>query len=559
MEASENSGVMAADTGVKRSPDAGGSGAAVVYGKQPDAGAEGKPAESGQPEAGAEQKAGTEAGKDKKALWKELTEGEYRDEFQNQVQGIINKRFREMKGLQEQNAQLGKLAEKLADRYGVAAGDTEALLKAIDGDGAFYRDQADKAGMTVDQYRDVQNLRRENEAYRRQQEALERERGIQEQVAKWNQEAEAVKGIYPDFNLEAEFQNKDFADLVNGHVIDTQDKHKKYTFSTALIAAPVTWNGADYYMGVAIKQDQNKNNQYYVHDAVMVKKNEAVPVLSRAVPAQGATTGATAPSIARLLAELVDYNVKFGKNQRTDAAYLEAVRRGDMKTAERMVQEAAEQAFADSKIRDEDGKLLPVYHGTSEQFTVFDRTKGRANMDIQGMFFSPWEIDAGGYGENVGKYYLNIKNPASEAQGYSALNRYKGQNGAGVKAREDLIRKGYDGVDGEGMEYIAFESEQIKSADPVTYDDQGNVIPLSERFNTENDDIRYSQKIRVRKTDEIGRMTANAPDAALSILNTLYNTVRDGEHPIKKRLNAKKNDLAVKRQQENRAESRNTS
>ena len=40
--------------------------------------------------------------------------------------------------------------------------------------------------------------------------------------------------------------------------------------------------------------------------------------------------------------------------------------------------------------------------------------------------------------------------------------------------------------------YIAFEPSQIKSADPVTYDDAGNIIPLSERFNPENKDIRYS-------------------------------------------------------------------
>ena len=36
------------------------------------------------------------------------------------------------------------------------------------------------------------------------------------------------------------------------------------------------------------------------------------------------------------------------------------------------------------------------------------------------------------------------------------------------------------------------KSAQIKSADPVTYDDNGSVIPLTERFNEENEDIRYS-------------------------------------------------------------------
>lgn len=41
--------------------------------------------------------------------------------------------------------------------------------------------------------------------------------------------------------------------------------------------------------------------------------------------------------------------------------------------------------------------------------------------------------------------------------------------------------------------YIFFNPQaQVKSADPVTYDADGNVIPLSERFNAENEDIRYS-------------------------------------------------------------------
>lgn len=121
--------------------------------------------------------------------------------------------------------------------------------------------------------------------------------------------------------------------------------------------------------------------------------------------------------------------------------------------------------FKDSKIRDDDGNLLVVYHGTSENFTVFDRTKSRANMDIQGSFFSPWDVDAGGYGGNVGAYYLNIKNPASESMGYKALNKFQGQNNAGVKAREYLESLGYDGVNNGGEEYIAFRSEQIKRID----------------------------------------------------------------------------------------------
>lgn len=134
--------------------------------------------------------------------------------------------------------------------------------------------------------------------------------------------------------------------------------------------------------------------------------------------------------------------------------------------------------FKDSKVRDEDGNLLVVYHGTDADFTVFDASKGRANMDIQGMFFSPWELDAQGYGKNVSAYYLNITNPASEALGYKAINMFKGENNAGVKAKEYLQSLGYDGVNNGDEEYIAFSPEQIKLVD--------NTSP------TESKDIRYS-------------------------------------------------------------------
>ena len=143
--------------------------------------------------------------------------------------------------------------------------------------------------------------------------------------------------------------------------------------------------------------------------------------------------------------------------------------------------------FGDSKVVDEDGKPLVVYHGTDAEFNVFDMSKGRANMDIQGAFFSPYELDAQGYGENVKAYYLSIQNPADEGTAYKALNRFKGQNNAGIKAREYLQKQGYDGVYNGYDEYIAFEPTQIKSA-------KNNVGT----FDPFNPDVRYSLK----ETDE---------------------------------------------------------
>lgn len=64
----------------------------------------------------------------------------------------------------------------------------------------------------------------------------------------------------------------------------------------------------------------------------------------------------------------------------------------------------------------------------------------------------------------------------------------------GTEVTEALKAKGYTSAmdTPEGEEIVVFDSAQIKSADPVTYDDNGNVIPLSERFNVGNTDIRYS-------------------------------------------------------------------
>ena len=45
---------------------------------------------------------------------------------------------------------------------------------------------------------------------------------------------------------------------------------------------------------------------------------------------------------------------------------------------------------------------------------------------------------------------------------------------------------------GTGDVYIFNAKNAVKSADPITYDDDGNVIPLSERFNEKKEDIRYS-------------------------------------------------------------------
>ena len=85
---------------------------------------------------------------------------------------------------------------------------------------------------------------------------------------------------------------------------------------------------------------------------------------------------------------------------------------------------------------------------------------------------------------------------------------------------------GYDGIKDNGGKgggkghtvWIPFSSEQVKSAEPITYDDNGNVIPLSERFKKEKVDIRYS-KANVTEDMKLSRMTEEDMDIHSFMLN----------------------------------------
>ena len=78
--------------------------------------------------------------------------------------------------------------------------------------------------------------------------------------------------------------------------------------------------------------------------------------------------------------------------------------------------------FKDSKVRDEKGNLLTLYHGSSNQFTIFDQNRaGKSTEDASiGFWFTETREGAdkfnrgawyGNGNSNVYEVYLNIKNP----------------------------------------------------------------------------------------------------------------------------------------------------
>jgi hypothetical protein len=156
-----------------------------------------------------------------------------------------------------------------------------------------------------------------------------------------------------------------------------------------------------------------------------------------------------------------------------DAEYMAAVERGDMTTAQRMVDEAAKAA----------GYTIPVYHFTDETFTAFDVQRGEAGPGIW-LTSSP----EGWFGENRLNLYLNpgkIENVKSQwdktwREGELSIEGILEGDLETMSAHNiDTLR---NSTDYSSTFYVATRPEQVKSADPVTYDEAGNVIPLSRRF-----------------------------------------------------------------------------
>ena len=176
-----------------------------------------------------------------------------------------------------------------------------------------------------------------------------------------------------------------------------------------------------------------------------------------------------------------------------------------------------------SKVMDENGEPLVVYHGTTndetksvwnektksydtshEPFTVFKREVD--GLPNSGLFFNSSEDNAYEYGYNNYAVYLSAKNPlAIDCKGslYNSIKHdgktmdtYDWANWAEENGYDGVIFKNIkDGVDYGSMQnttddYVAFNSNQIKSAENNNGD-----------FSSGNNDIRFSLKSMMTKPE----------------------------------------------------------
>lgn len=183
----------------------------VVYGRAPEkpaAPASEKTAVKESPAAGDEERS---------AKFKAAITGDYKDLYDTEVQKIINRRFKSAKANEETLDSIRPIIEALQQRYGTDAGDYESLMDAIDGDDAIWAQKAEDAGMTVEQYRQVQQLQRQNEEFRVRQENYLAQQRSQQQIGVWMEQAAEMQQDpkFKDFDLQSEIENNPkFLDLL---------------------------------------------------------------------------------------------------------------------------------------------------------------------------------------------------------------------------------------------------------------------------------------------------------------------------------------------------------
>lgn len=139
----------------------------------------------------------------------------YKKEIGDEIAAGINKRFKNQRDLQTQIDALNPMMKALADRYGVAPGQDgkipiDALTAKVMDDNSLYEQEAFQRGMSVDDLKQIKALERENAQLRMQSQRSQ-------EAQEWDaivQEGNAVKEVYPDFDLDMEMQNPQFGRLL---------------------------------------------------------------------------------------------------------------------------------------------------------------------------------------------------------------------------------------------------------------------------------------------------------------------------------------------------------
>ena len=213
--------------------------------------------------------------------------------------------------------------------------------------------------------------------------------------------------------------------------------------------------------------------------------------------------------------------------EKLDADYMKAVESGDVGEQQRLVDEAAKKA----------GYTSRQFHDTNGEFFVFDIARG-SGIAGKGIYTTNKPFANDKYGvrrlnlltksDRVADFTSGDASISDMAQSFGlsrisdlrTLPEIKTWSG---KLREKMLEAGYDAADLKGEDGAVYrvhykDPSQIKSADPITRDDSGNIIPLSKRFDVGSRDMRFMPEGNVPMKKPLSRTDA-LPEIDSTVIN----------------------------------------
>lgn len=144
-----------------------------------------------------------------------LIKGKYKDDYNKAVKDAVSKRFKNQKDLQGQIDSIDPMIKALAARYGVTADANgripiQDLTSKVLDDNSIYEQEAFERGMNVEDLKQIKALERENAALK-----MQTQRSAEQQ--EWDgivEQGNAVKEMYPEFDLDVEMSNPTFGRLL---------------------------------------------------------------------------------------------------------------------------------------------------------------------------------------------------------------------------------------------------------------------------------------------------------------------------------------------------------
>lgn len=169
----------------------------------------------------------TDAPTPKRMSWDEIMAD---PEYNKQMQATVRARLKTAGAAEEALAKMAPALEVLARKHGQdpANPDYEALAKAINDDDAYYEDKALEMGVTLETAKRIDQQERDDARQKREEARNLEQQRLHDHFARLEQQGEALKKVFPKFDLRTELQNPAFARMVapGQGIMSVEDAYK---------------------------------------------------------------------------------------------------------------------------------------------------------------------------------------------------------------------------------------------------------------------------------------------------------------------------------------------